>query len=105
MPVQFRGLVCGWLSRGGCGCGSGTSAAACLGHRQNKKKKCGGKLESCSKSQSFFAGINLVQAGGGSGASVAGEKSQTLTTTTTLPDSAAVGFSYIGTGTLLLSLC
>ncbi len=57
-------------------------------------KKCG-NLDSCSKSQSFFAGINLVQAGGSGGGLVAGgssggpgDKSQTLTTS--LPDSARV---------------
>jgi hypothetical protein len=56
-------------------------------------KKCG-NLDSCSKSQSFFAGINLVQAGGNSGGLAAtsaggpGDKSQTLTTS--LPDSARV---------------
>jgi hypothetical protein len=75
---QFRGAVCRWVSR--------TSRQA--------DKKCG-NLDSCSKSQSFFAGINLVQAGGNSGGLAAGgsgggpaDKSQTLTTS--LPDSARV---------------
>jgi hypothetical protein len=73
---QFRGAVRRWVSR--------TSRQA--------DKKCG-NLDSCSKSQSFFAGINLVQAGGNSGGIAAtssgpGDKSQTLTTS--LPDSARV---------------
>jgi hypothetical protein len=75
---QFRGAVCRWVSR--------TSRRA--------DKKCG-NLDSCSKSQSFFAGINLVQAGGNSGLAATssgggggGDKSQTLTTS--LPDSARV---------------
>jgi hypothetical protein len=86
--LQFRGAVCRWVSR--------TSRQA--------DKKCG-NLDSCSKSQSFFAGINLVQAGGGlaasnSGGSGPGDKSQTLTTS--LPDSARVSSflkSYISLGT------
>jgi hypothetical protein len=73
---QFRGAVCRWVSR--------TSRQA--------DKKCG-NLDSCSKSQSFFAGINLVQAGGSDGLAATGgggpgDKSQTLTTS--LPDSARV---------------
>jgi hypothetical protein len=86
---QFRGAVCRWVSR--------TSRQA--------DKKCG-NLDSCSKSQSFFAGINLVQAGGGiaatsgGGGGGTGDKSQTLTTS--LPDSARVSSlrqSYISLGT------
>jgi hypothetical protein len=78
--MQFRGSVCGWLGRGS---GSG---APCLGRRE---KKCG-KLESCSKSQSFFAGINLVQAGGSAVSGCSGEKNQTFSST--LPDSARVSW-------------
>ena len=77
---QFRSAVCRWLGRGG--------SAPCF----RSTEKCG-KLDSCSKSQSFFAGINLVQAGN-SGGGVGGggtEKSQTLSTT--LPDSARVSTS------------
>ena len=77
---QFRGSVCRWLSS-----------------RTNPTEK-SGKLTA--KSQSFFAGINLVQSGGGGGM-VGGsgqDKSQTLTAT--LPDSARVS-SFLLTGRYL----
>ncbi len=90
---QFRGAVCRWVSRSS----------------RQADKKCG-NLDSCSKSQSFFAGINLVQAGSGNsgggglaaGGGGGGDKSQTLTTS--LPDSARVSslLNFIlqrGTGT------